>query len=280
MDAAESTKKKQKEDTGATANPVPSLVSGCVGEEKMNQDQEPNLDRSFSELDNIFTLEDVPSPNLPPTPSPQSPEIESTNDVLIEDLSNLILEFGGEDDQHQDNTATENQNIPIEGLGEDLLDFEAPDDEVDQVLDHEMKRNFNTCCLFKLICMNNLVSFTGHELVEAFACVASQRFVPVVSDHGVLMYTFRMFSRTQIASDRCDWVSRTQSSLPNTGPLQCENNLFFVSYQLIFYLFTLRIFCYQLISCLIDYYFYLCAVSSNSKRIQWTSLSCGHPFMS
>ena len=129
--------------------------------------------------------------------------------------------------------------------------------------------------------MNNFVSFTGHELVEAFACVARQCLVPVVSDHGVLMYTFRMFSRTQIASDRCDWVSRIQSSLPNTGPLQCENNLFFVSYQLIFYLFTLSIFCYQLISCLIDYYyFYLCAVSSNSKRIQWTSLSCGHPFMS
>ena len=241
MDAAESTKKKQKEDTDATANPVPSLVSRCEEKEKVSQDQEPNLDRSFSELDNIFTLEDVPSPNLPPTPSPQSPEIESTNDVLIEDLSNLILEFGGEDDQHQDNTAAANQNIPIEDLGEDLLDYEAPDDEVDQVLDHEMK-NSNDYRLLKLICMNNFVSFTGHELVEAFACVARQCFVPVVSDHGVLMYTFRMFSRTQIASDRCDWLPKIQSSLPNTGSLQCENNLFLVSYQLIFYLFTLRIF--------------------------------------
>ena len=160
------------------------------------------------------------------------------------------------------------------------MDYEAPEDEADQVLNSEMK-NFDPCYFYKFLCMNNSFGFTGHELVEAFACVVRHCMVPVVSDHGMLTFTFRMFSRTQIASEERDRLSGTQPSLPNTEILQPGNNLFFVvSYQLIFYLFTLRVLYFQLSFCLIDYYYYLCAVSSNSKRIQWTSVSCGHPFMS
>ena len=76
--------------------------------------------------------------------------------------------------------------------------------------------------------MNNFFDFTGHELVDACACVVRHCLVFVASEHGVQDFTFRMYSRRQTASEKSDWLPGTQSPFSNIEDIQPGNNLSFV----------------------------------------------------